>query len=165
MQGADRGGDEEGHDDGRGPRPVGALLDQLGHDNAPQAGNEARREVDLAQQEDEDLGHGQQHVHGALDEEVHQVAGREEVRVQRLEEDGDDQEAADDGQDPGVAGAHPRHPRPHVLAERLGHELGGNGHGRRVVAALLELLDGADLGIVSSRHDRPSASCGWTCLW
>ena len=156
MQGADPRGGEKGDRDCRRPGPVGALLDELGHDDAAQAGDVARREVDLAQQQDPDLGHGQQHVHRALDEEVDQVAGREEVRVQRLEQDGDEQEAADDGQGAGIPRPHAQDPRPDILAEALGDELGSGEEGGLLGRRLVHLLDDAVLGILRPRH-RPAS--------
>ena len=51
------------------------LLDQLGGDDPADAADEADRQVDLAEQQGEDLAHRQQHVHRALDQQVHEVAG------------------------------------------------------------------------------------------
>src|SRR5207302_1046186 len=103
VQGADPGGAEKGDDDGGAHGPAGALLDELGHDDAADAGDEPGGEVDLAQQQDEDLGHGQQHVDRALDEEVDQVASGQEFRVQGLEQDGDDEKSANDREGAGVS--------------------------------------------------------------
>ena len=55
------------------------LLDQLGDDDAADAADEADRQVDLAEQQREDLAHGQQHEDRALDQQVDEVAGGQEV--------------------------------------------------------------------------------------
>ena len=159
MQGADRGGEEKGDDDGGADGPAGALFDELGHDHAAEAGDEPCGEVDLAQQQDEDLGHGQQHVHRALDEEVDQVPGREELGVERLEQDGDDEKPADDREGAGVPATDAQDPGADVLAEALSDELGGGDEGGLVDRRHVELLDLADLRILRSRH-RPDPLTG-----
>src|SRR5207248_2853220 len=58
----------------------------------------------------------------------HEVARGQEhvVRADDLEDDHDGDEAEHHGQHPDLAAAHARDPRPRVLAERLGDELGRN---------------------------------------
>src|ERR1019366_4767369 len=118
RRGADRG------------QAVGAAQDDV-HDAAeeqhpPEEGHVTDGEIDLAEQQDKDLGHGQDHVDGALLEEVHQVA-----RAQKgvlgggdLEDGGDGHQADNDGDDPAVAAPDPQPPAPQVLTQGLGGELG-----------------------------------------
>ena len=77
---------------------------------AADAGDEPDRQVDLAEQQHEDLGHRQQHEHGSLDEQVDEVAGGQELRVEGLEDDRDEHQADDDRQDAALAGLDPREP-------------------------------------------------------
>ena len=51
--------------------------------------DEAGGEIDLTQDQHEHLGHGQQAEHGRLHEQIHEVAGGQEVRVESLEQDRD----------------------------------------------------------------------------
>ena len=77
---------QQGDDDGRPPRPVGRRrLHELHGDGRPDGADVADGQVDLAEQQGEDLGHGQHHEHRTLLEEVHDVAGGEEdvVRADR----------------------------------------------------------------------------------
>ena len=120
----DRAG-EQRHYDRRPPRPVrAARLHKLGDHDAAKHHDQANRQVDLRQEQREDLGHRQHHVHGALLEEVDQVLRRQELRVRDLEADGDHHDGHDHGQDTAVAAADPEPPGPGVLAKRLGDELG-----------------------------------------
>ena len=122
---ADRGARDQRHDDRRPPRPVRAgRLHKLGDHDAAEPHDQADGQVDLSQQQGEDLSDRQQHVHGALLEEVDQVLRRQELRVRDLEADGDQHEAQDHGQDTAVAAADPGPRGPEVLAQRLGDELG-----------------------------------------
>ena len=110
---ADRGAREQRHDDRRPPRPVRAgRLHELGHHDAAEPHDQADGQVDLSEQQGEDLSHRQQHVHGALLEEVDQVLRRQELRVRDLEADGDHHEAQDDRQDAAVTTADPDATRP-----------------------------------------------------
>ena len=43
--------------------------------DAADAGDEADRQIDLAEQQDEDLAHAEQHEHRALHQQVDEVAG------------------------------------------------------------------------------------------
>ncbi len=67
---------------------------QDGGDDRPHPGVVAGREVDLAEDEDPHLGHAQQHEDRALDQQVGEVAGRQEDRVLDLEDDDQQDEAA-----------------------------------------------------------------------
>jgi hypothetical protein len=80
------------------PRPAAVLGgQQLGRDHSGDPCHEARREVDLTQEENEDLRHREQHEDRSLHEEVHDVAGAQELRVQRLEDDRDQDQSHDHG--------------------------------------------------------------------
>ena len=98
------------------------------------AHDQADGQVDLAEEQGEDLGDRQQHVDGALLEQVDQVLRRQELRVRDLEADGDHHDGQEHGQDTGVAAADPEPRGPEVLAERLGEQLGRDvGRGGRGV--------------------------------
>ena len=85
----------------RPPRPAVGRAREVGHDHPAEAGDEPDREVDLAEEQDEDLAHREQAEDGGLDEQVDEVAGGQEFRVEGLEEDRDQDQPRDDGQDPG----------------------------------------------------------------
>ena len=74
-----------------------------------------------------------------------------------LEEDGDEQQAGDDGQHPAVAALDAGQPAAEVLAERVGHELrvGGERAGRIVLLPLVgsdEAVVPAGLGLFVDRQ-------------
>jgi hypothetical protein len=107
-------------------------------DDARKAGDEAGRQVDLAEQQREHLRQGEDHEDRALHEQVHDVAGGQELRVQRLEDDGDDDHADEHREDAALAGPQPGEPDVHVVAERAGGDLGRDGDLRsRVGQSLL----------------------------
>ena len=56
----------------------GRRLHQLRGDDAAEGADVADRQVDLAEEEGEDLAHGQHHEHRPLEEEVHEVPGGQE---------------------------------------------------------------------------------------
>ena len=87
----------------------------------PSAHDQADGQVDLSQEQGEDLSDRQQHVHGALLEEVDQVLRRQELRVHDLEADGDHHEAQDHRQDTAVAAADPEPRGPEVFVRRMYH--------------------------------------------
>ena len=94
LERADQRGDHQRGRDRGPPRPATVLLgQQLGHDHARHAAHEPGRQVDLAEEEHPHLGHGQQHEHRALHQQVDEVAGAQELRVERLEDDRDQEQA------------------------------------------------------------------------
>ena len=111
----------------RPPRPAVSRAREVGHDHAAEAGHEPDREVDLAEQQDEDLAHREQAEHRGLDEQVDEVAGGQELRVEGLEEDRDQDQPRDDRQDPALAGLDPGERRPEVFADGIRGDLGRNG--------------------------------------
>jgi len=58
--------------------------------------------------------------HGRLNEQVDEVAGFEEMGVQRLEQDGDQQQAADHGQDAALPGLDAGEGCAEVVADGVG---------------------------------------------
>src|SRR5580700_9842521 len=96
---------------------------------------EADRQVDLAEQQDEHLGHAQHHDPRGLGNQVDQVARGQEQGVAGLEVDDDGHQAEQDGQEAAVAAAHPDQEDLGVLAERVGDDLGSGqgGVGRGLV--------------------------------
>ena len=103
--------------DRRPPRPVRTTrLTSSAVIDAADARDEADRQVDLAEQQGEDLAHRQQHVRRALDQQVDEVAGGQEVRVERLEQDRDQQQTGDDRQHAALAAADPRDSGADVVA-------------------------------------------------
>jgi len=91
--------DQRAHDERRGdrgpPGPADRGPDELGHDYRGEAGHESARQVDLAEEEGEHLAHREQAEDGGLHQEVDEVAGGQEVVVERLEQDRDEQQASD----------------------------------------------------------------------
>ena len=67
-----------------------------GDDHARHARHVADRQVDLAEQQHEDDAHGDRGVGRRLHDQVHEVRGREEAVVLRLEDDRDDDQPEDD---------------------------------------------------------------------
>ncbi len=97
MQGAQGDGGGEGQQDGQ------ALVEafaygQDGGDGGADAGDGAQREVDLAQQQDEDDADRDQAGAGDPLGDVGEVVGLQEVAGDALEDDRDEDEADDDGQ-------------------------------------------------------------------
>ena len=75
-----RAGEKAG-EDGRHPVPVGGDgLDELDGDRRADRADEPDRQVDLAEDQRESLGHGEDHEHRRLLKEVDQVARRRERR-------------------------------------------------------------------------------------
>ena len=148
---ADRGADREAAGDRRGPAEVERRVgEDHGHGAADRTG-EAERQVDLAEQQHEDLGHAEDDELGGLLEEVDQVRRGEEPRAQDLEDDDDRDQAEHDRQRAALAAANALHPGVTYSRERgvrydldrdpiLGGELG-------------QLLFGAD------RARAPRAGC------
>src|SRR5207302_7126 len=66
----------------------------------------ADRQVDLAQQQDQHHADGDRAHGGDLEDQVREVAGGEKVRVQRLEDDGDQEQRGDDRQRADLALGH-----------------------------------------------------------
>src|ERR1700758_2115781 len=87
---------------------TGARSLQLGDRERADPRDVADRQVDLAEQEDEDDAVGQHRRAGHLDDDVAEVLGREEVRRLEAEEDDDEDECEDDREDAQVARAHVR---------------------------------------------------------
>ena len=100
LEQPDRRADEQGEADCSPPRPAVRGPRRSAMVTAAHPGDVADREIDLAEEQDEHLAHPEQHEHRRLDEQVYEVARGQEVRVQRLEQDRDQEEPADDGQDP-----------------------------------------------------------------
>ena len=92
----------------RSPTTVGSSLpsgeQQQRGEHAADAGDEADRQVDLAQQQHEDDAHGDDRVRRRLDDQVDEVAGGQEAVVLRLEDDRDEDQADDDRQRAELAG-------------------------------------------------------------
>ena len=107
-------------------------LHELGDHDAAQPHDQADGKVDLPEEQDEDLCHRQQHVDGALLEEVDQILRRQELGVRDLEGDSDYHDGQDHRQHTAVAAADPEPPGPQVLAQRLSEQLRRDaGAGRR----------------------------------
>ncbi len=113
---SDRDGDREQsryrRDDPEGRVVVTAGKLELGDRHRREAAEVADREVDLAEQEDEDDAVRQHGGPGRLDDDVVEVVGGEEVRGLEAEEDDDEDEAEDDRQ-------HTEIPRPQVVERPL----------------------------------------------
>ena len=108
----------ERHQDRRPPGPAGAgALDQLEGDDPAQERHRTDRQVDLAEEQDRDLRHGQDHVDRAQPEDVDEVAGPQErmLRGDDLEDHGHDGHRQDHGEDPAVAATNPPPPALEVL--------------------------------------------------
>ena len=107
------------------PEAVPAGSTSFARDDPAHAADVADREVDLAEQEDEDDAEADRRDPGHLDDEVDDVAGVVEVAVLRLEEDRDQDEREDDRQAADVSGTHSAPARGDRAAERPGrlHEL------------------------------------------
>src|SRR5581483_5906269 len=84
---------------------TGARSLQLGDGKCADPRDVADRQVDLAEQEDEDDAVGQHRRSGHLDDDVSEVLGREEVRRLEAEEDDDEDEREDDREDAEIARA------------------------------------------------------------
>jgi hypothetical protein len=70
--------------------PVTATAARIAaHHGAADPGHEAKGQVDLAEQKREYLSHPDQHEHRALDEQVDDVAGGQELGVLALEDEAD----------------------------------------------------------------------------
>lgn len=113
---AEEAAEAEPGENRRPPRPVVQLAVQYEHHRRPARGVVADRQVDLAEQQDEHLGHPEQHEVGGLGEQVGEVGGRDEVAVLGLEDHHDHDQAGDHRQVAGVTGADPAEPRPQVVA-------------------------------------------------
>src|SRR3954452_1739122 len=107
----------------------------------------ADRQVDLAQQQHEDDPHADGREGGRLDDEVDEVASGEEVRVLRLEDDPDDDQADDDRQRAQLAGLDADPPAAGVVPQALRAD--GRG-GRRARAAFDRCGCGGAHAITSS---------------
>ena len=115
--------------DGQPPGQVVGRGYQGGHQAGTYAGHEDHREVDFAQQEDEDLADGEHDEHDGLVEQVDDVAGRQEQRGPQFEDDDDGDEADDHRQDAAVPRADLPPPRRGVLRQTVGDHLGGRRQG------------------------------------
>ena len=125
-----------------------------GHDRAD-THVEAGRQVDLAKQQNEDLGHAEDDEIAALVDQVDQVAGGEELAVLALEDDDQRDQADDDRQDAAVTRADLLPLRRNVFAERVGDQLVapqqyGVGRGRHRVRQLDGAVDGGT--VLGGRH-------------
>src|SRR5439155_26425055 len=100
-------------------------LHQLDRDRGAAGADEPDVKVDLAEHQDESLSHRQDHEHGALLEEVHQVGGRQEdvVGADDLEDRHDHDHRNDHRQDAALAGTDADAPGSEVLAEGLSDDL------------------------------------------
>ena len=124
LERADGGGRHQPKDDGRPPGQVVRRRDEDGGDHRPDAGDEPNREIDLAENQHPDLGHAEEDEDRTLDEQVGDVAGREEDRVLDLEDHHQDDEPGDDGEDAALAVSDALGPGCGVLAEgRVGQRL------------------------------------------
>ena len=101
---ADAGEEREHQRRASGEHVVVVGEGQQGDEHARHAADEADRQVDLPQQQHEDDPHADGREGGRLDDEVDEVAGGEEVRVLRLEDDRDDDQPDDDRQRAELAG-------------------------------------------------------------
>jgi hypothetical protein len=84
---------------------------------------EADRQVDLAQQQDERLRHGNRDDPPCLRHQVGDVGRRQEGRLPDLEVGPQDDQADDDGQGAALTSADLAQPDPGVLAQGLGQHL------------------------------------------
>ena len=130
---------------------------EIGHDHAAEPRDEPDREVDLPEQQDEDLAHREQAEDGGLQEQVDEVAGGQEFRVEGLEENRDQEQPRDDRQDPGLAGLDPGDRGSEVVPDGVRGDLGRN----RELGLACRLLGQRDLllpadGLVDLRHQAPS---------
>ncbi len=121
------------------------VVEQDGRDGAADAGHVADRQVDLPEHQHPDLGHAQQDEHRALDQEVDQVPGGQEDRVLDLEDDDEEDEAAEDGEHAALATADPLADHPDVLAQRSA-QFGECGLGHRSVVVRLDRCRARDVG-------------------
>jgi hypothetical protein len=129
CKGAEERAGREAQDDGDPPRQrVGR---PQGHGRTDR-GVVADGQVDLAEQQDEDLGHAQQDERDALDHQVDQVARGQEQVAAHLEEDDDRDQAQDDGQRAALTVSDPLDPDTRVLTHRVGDQLRRPGHYRIV---------------------------------
>jgi hypothetical protein len=138
-QGDDERGQSQSGDDEALKRSVGGGRPQAAQDRDPPGvvqrqqpqrddraarGGEAGRQVDLAEQQDEDLGHAERDDERGLGHQVDQVARGQEQRALDLEEDHDDDQADDDRQRAALPAADPLQPDPQVLTDRPGQQFG-----------------------------------------
>ncbi len=151
-----RAGEERGRNC-RIPGPAVGRAREVGHDHPAEAGDEPDREVDLAEEQDEDLPHRQQAEDRSLDEQVDEVAGGQELVVEGLEQDRDQDHPCDDRQDPALAGLEPRERGSEVLADGVSRDLGRNcelGLASRLLRLNVRL--GRPGGLVDLGHQAPS---------
>jgi hypothetical protein len=158
-----RRADHERGEDRRPPGPAAVRGgEQLGCDDTRDAGDEAGREVDLAEEQREDLRHRQHHEDRALHQQVDDVARRQEVGIQRLEDDRDDEHPDDDREHAALAGAQPGDPDVQVVTERAGgdsgwhRDLGGRFGKTRLVVMGCGLIVGRRGLLVEVRHGQPA---------
>ena len=118
---------QKSHDHRGPPGPAIGGREQGHGDGGADTGHIAHREVDLAQNEGKGLAQSEQDEERGLDEQVDDVAGRQEFRRLRLEDDDDDDEAEQDRQRAAFPAADSPHPGVDVLTERIGQEVGGDG--------------------------------------
>ena len=118
QQADDDAGEQSGADADR-PRHVVADH-QPHHDRGADTAGEARGEVDLAEQQDEDQAHRQQDGAGALGQHVAEVVETPERRLDRREQDHQDDQAGDRRQRAHLAAAHPLPVEAEVVAGRAG---------------------------------------------
>ncbi len=117
LEGADGRTGQQPHDHGGPPGPAVGRGEEGQGDGGADAGHEADREVDLTQNQGEGLAQAQEHEEGGLDQEVDDVAGREELGLLDLEDDDDEDEAEQNRQRPALTATDPLDPRTHVLPE------------------------------------------------
>ena len=139
------------------PRPTVSRACEVGHDHAAEAGDETDREVDLAEQQDEDLAHREQAEDRGLDEQVDEVARGQEFRVEGLEENRDQEQPRDDRQDPALAGLDPGDRGSEVVPDGVRGDLGRDGElGLASRLLRLKVRLGRREGLVDLGHQAPS---------
>ena len=124
---------EHDHDRQRRRQLVAVGREQQRGEHAADAGHEADREVDLAEQQGERDAHGDHRVRRRLDDQVDEVPRREEAVVLGLEDDRDDDQADDDRQRAEVAGLDAGPPAAGVARRRCRARRLGGGRGAATV--------------------------------
>ncbi len=157
LQQADQRANQQRRRDRAPPWPLGGdRLHELHRHDATDTGREARREIDLTQEQDEDLGHRQHHEHSTLLKEVDQVARREEevVRADGGEDDGDEDQPQDHRKDATLARPQPGKPGSEPFAQGLGDDFRRDDDGRFGRGGRIDTR----LRCFSSRHAAPCHS-------
>ena len=119
LDGAEHGGGDQRSADRPPPGPGQVRLDEERRDGRADAGDEAERQIDLAQQKHEDLAHADQHEHCPLHQQIDEISGGEKARVLHLKDDGDQRHAEHDRQHAALSGENPRPERAKIGVEAL----------------------------------------------